>query len=648
MALSDYYTLNNLNEKSEEYDSFFNYMIRKDEINKINEETLFKKEKELNFQNFIGNEKDRVIPRKKEIENLFQNSERVSGIKSSIDFIEDERSRFSATTKKQNQKVTEPYRVNRGLGLSYNDNSQSGIHPIYRPKEKTIDDLRSKSNQKVQIVNPPITQGKKESKFLNSISKESLTRTPIKLLQKATQLLKNKSYIYAPAPKENITLKKEKPKKQLIGTVNKNSAGLIIPGVFEPPKSTRKLTGNNFSNIGQSNNSLHVNNNNSFDIKSKQSNSYQNINQTNLFSVKHQSFQNNALETPPIKTRNTLSNEQNTNVFGGTTQKSFKNNFIESPEITTRNTLSNESNTNISSIQHQSFKNNFIESPEISTRNTLSNEQNTNLFSVQHQSFQNNFIESPEITTRNTLSNESNTNISSIQHQSFQNNTIEIPEMTMKEINTEEKHIKNILPVFKNFYNKVLEKPKSTERETYNEKEKGNVFKNNETYNKFIETPETTMRELNSENTNIQHVNDPSGLGYTSNIKEFSSTMREMYSDNKKQNSNIKNSNRSFTINTRNLNPTQRQFDSINSNGNIGIKSKNSLTKIFDKNGVCISDRKNMIETQVEKRKPTQRNIDIIPSKSIIGNVELKEENKQNIYVKKYNPVKNHTDICKI
>ena len=103
--------------------------------------------------------------------------------------------------------------------------------------------------------------------------------------------------------------------------------------------------------------------------------------------------------------------------------------------------------------------------------------------------------------------------MSSINHQSFQNNTVEIPETTMKEINTEEKHIKNILPVFKNIYNKVTEKPKSTERETYIEKEKGNVFKNNETYNKFLETPETTIREINRR-IKIFHINDSLGLGY--------------------------------------------------------------------------------------------------------------------------------------
>ena len=72
MALSDYYSIydlsnKNKNEKNEdEYNSFFNYMIGKNEVTKINEKNLLKKEKELNFQNFIGDERDRKIPRKKE------------------------------------------------------------------------------------------------------------------------------------------------------------------------------------------------------------------------------------------------------------------------------------------------------------------------------------------------------------------------------------------------------------------------------------------------------------------------------------------------------------------------------------------------------------------------------------------------------
>ena len=620
MALSDYYSIYDLsnknkneNENEEEYNSFFNYMIGKNEVTKINEKNLLKKEKELNFQNFIGDERDRKIPRKKEIENLFQNSERVSGIKSSINFLEDERSRYLATTKKQDHRITDPLRVNRGLGLAYNDNSQTGIHPMYRAEQKSVDDLRTKSNQKFQAVNPPITSGKKESKFLNSITKESLTRTPIKLLEKATQLIKGKSYIYAPTAKKNINIRKEEKNKQIVGNVNKKSSGIVIPGIFEPPKSTRKLTQDigKSTFVNNSNNRYILNDKNSVQLKQSQS-----------FTYKHQPFKN-------IQAQN----------------NAFQSNFVEEPKFKQSNFYEEKSFKNFET-NNKGFYNQTTEIPKLTQKNTLSNYNNNNLVG-NNLGYTNQTTEIPELTQKNTLSNYNNNNLVG-NNLGYTNNTIEIPEMTMKEVNTKETYVKNILPVFKNFYNKVTEKPQITERQTYQEKEKGNIFKNNETYNKFLETPETTMKEINSENKNIQQINDPTGLGYTSNIKEVSTTMRQMYSENKKQNSNIKNSNKSFTINTTNLNPTQRQFDSVNSNNNGNIKFKNSHSKVFDKKGVCISEKRNLIESEVEKREPTKRNVNIIPSKNIIGNVELRPENRQleNINNVKYKPTKNHTDFC--
>lgn len=645
MALSDYYSINDLNKNNdeEEYNSFFNYMIGKNEVQKINEQKLFKKEKELNFQNFIGDERERTIPRKKEIENLFQNSERVSAIKSSVDFLEDERSRFSATTKKQDHRITDPLRVNRGLGLSHNDNTQTGIHPMYRAEQKSVDELRSKSNQKKKVVeNAPITSGKKESRFLNSITKESLTRTPIKLLEKATQLIKGKSYIYAQTPKKNISIRKEEKSKEIIGNVNKNTSGIVIPGIFEPPKSTRKLD----QDIGKS---TFINNNKSFtlndksavELKANQSSTYKQDTFKNI-QGQNNAYQSNYSEKPKYKQSNFYEEKSFKNVQ--TQNNAYQNNFTEIPEFTQKNTLPNYNNNNVVG-NNLGFFNQIEEAPELTQQNTLSNYNNNNVVGSNLGYF-NNTIETPELSGKNTLSNHSSNNVSG-NNFGFVNNTVEIPETTMKEVNTKENHVKNILPIFKNLYNKVTETPETTERETYQEKEKGNIFKNNETYNKFLETPETTLREINSKNTNIQQINDPTGLGYTSNKKEASTTIREMYSENKKQNSNIKNSNKSFTINTTNLTPTQRQFDSVNTNGNNGgIMSKNSRTKVFDKKGVCISDKRNMIETEVEKREPTKRNVNIIPSKKIIGDVELRPENKSQMYLKKYNPVKNHTDFC--
>ena len=61
----------------------------------------------------------------------------------------------------------------------------------------------------------------------------------------------------------------------------------------------------------------------------------------------------------------------------------------------------------------------------------------------------------------------------------------------------------------------------------------------------------------------------------------------------------------------------------------LNIKFKNSHSKVFDKKGVCISEKRNLIESEVEKREPTKRNVNIIPSKNIIGNVELRPESRQ-------------------
>ena len=55
-----------------------------------------------------------------------------------------------------------------------------------------------------------------------------------------------------------------------------------------------------------------------------------------------------------------------------------------------------------------------------------------------------------------------------------------------------------------------------------------------------------------------------------------------------------------------------------------------------------------MIEKEVEKREPTKRSVNIIPSKKIIGDVELRPESRQIYHLNtgKYNPTKNHSDFC--
>ena len=198
-------------------------------------------------------------------------------------------------------------------------------------------------------------------------------------------------------------------------------------------------------------------------------------------------------------------------------------------------------------------------------------------------------------------------------HSIFHNINIQSPETNIKEINIKDIRANNI---------------ESTQ---------------NGLYNKQHETPEMSQRNINQTHQNF-NLHDKFGTGYISNVKNAFTTIKETVVGSYTGNPIDKE--KSLTINTIDIKDTQRQHDS--NSYQVGIANSQIEHKMnsFDKSSVNISDCKNIIESEVSNREPTQKGVDIIPSKSLIQNVILRDDNHMNIHLNVSSRVlKNHQDI---
>ena len=104
-------------------------------------------------ENFIGldNPIDR-IPRKREVLNMFLPSERITQNNSYIDtgkYYE----RMNTTERHNDKILAEPQRVGPGIGRSAGDNTQRGLHSLFRILPKNVDQLRVTTNPKQSFEN---------------------------------------------------------------------------------------------------------------------------------------------------------------------------------------------------------------------------------------------------------------------------------------------------------------------------------------------------------------------------------------------------------------------------------------------------------------------------------------------------------------
>lgn len=237
-------------------------MITKEEVDAIYKNISNKRQRvnQLQFEAFTGStdQSHLKVPRKDAVPSMFSTNERVAAVRRTDDAWHMQKDRYETTSFKNASKIHEPLRVNRGVGLAAGDNSQTGIHPTYRAKHKTVDELRIKSNQKQKVFeNIPIMQGLKGARSAIYVTADQLTKASKSIVSKAVQMLKSKSVATAP-PKsgEYTSLSKidDLSRSQPRGISNKTSSGFVTPGLFQMPVSTRNLSEHAYTPSARSDN----------------------------------------------------------------------------------------------------------------------------------------------------------------------------------------------------------------------------------------------------------------------------------------------------------------------------------------------------------------------------------------------------------
>ena len=523
MNLESFYQLNSKQEKEGEFSDYFNYMIGKKDV-----ENIYKKTLDIgrgggyitnNFEIFTGQEKDRFIPRKREVENLFKDSERVSGISKPGDA--ETSDRYVTSMKKQAEKITEPMRVNRGVGVSANNNSQQGLHPIYRNIPKNVDELRAKTDErKKPFENVPVPAAKKESVFTNQLSSENLTRISRFLGNKALELFKSRSSATAGMKTGEYTLKPEVEPRQRIGVSNNVTSNnkSYIPGVFQLPLSTR--TSDSISgNIGRSNGAVNnVSRDKDIPLTMRHLNPSHNV-QGGVSSVNKKLIHNS--QEPDTTMREVG-------------VKGLRKNNIRGPEKGYGNYDTNDIPTNV--------------------RETYSAHNTYNVNPVL-ESYRNTKMETPDLTTRNTtgLNRDANMNPSVFAGVNENKEPVKTPQ---REIDAESMLVSNIRSEFNNFYNKQHRDLEVTMKETsvetsrpgtrYSEKNQGYISNTQElgatgrdiileeggnemanvsklTHSKRVTNVEIrdTLRQNDSENQQALPINQGSTKIYVENRKSI-------------------------------------------------------------------------------------------------------------------------------
>jgi len=121
------------------------------------------------IENFLGMDNPiNRIPRKREVENMFTNEERL-GQKQNLTVHSTEiKDRFISSDRRNDTLLTDPQRIPPGLGKSYDDNSQRGLHPLLRVLPKNVDQIRNLNHQKKTYQNE-IVLGQQMSQGVSTI-----------------------------------------------------------------------------------------------------------------------------------------------------------------------------------------------------------------------------------------------------------------------------------------------------------------------------------------------------------------------------------------------------------------------------------------------------------------------------------------------
>ena len=578
MELSSYYNTfydsGNQKNKNTQSSRFFDYVIGKQDVDSIYKSVIEKKHgndemNQLYFESYTGLERDRDIPRKREIGNLFENDERVAGIVKKIPR-EEIFDRYNTTTRKQDSRVTDPLRVNRGLGKNVEDNSQTGIHPMYRATPKNIDDLRSKNDQRKKVFeNAPIVEGKKESRGGIYLTNDNLTRVSRKLIQKAVDLVKSRAVSTAPKKTGEINLKKEDPKKMYQSSAALSSKGFVVPGVFEPPRSTRLAEATGTSRVNKISSGHGVRDNRAPDTTNRV------IDETNPI---HDSMN--------VRTRN-MFHQKNQDVPESLMR-----------ELDAVNSFGTKSLINPVVKGHDS---NVYVAPKTNIREVDVTE--------------NTMLESGPVVTKKGVVNHG----------------IGAPDTSMREIShTRESHKININPVVNEFRVITEKNPELTIKEISID----DVYVNHASDSLMggsgrigVEKPDWTQSNISADaSTTHLRAHDASGMGYSSNVKEAGITGRETVLPDSFTQGTAFQYTSGKTINDTDVRDTQRQNDSDNQvvgNATGGVFSMNNRQR--DKDSVQTTGCKNVIEEGVSRRGPTKKSVVVTPSKSIIGDVELRD-----------------------
>jgi hypothetical protein len=226
-------------------------MITKEEVDAIYNNMSSKRHRvnQLQFDAVTGDADQSRSPfqRKQEVTNMFHASERVAALRTnnSGDVDPFNSDRYQTTAFRNEGLVKDQVRVNRGIGLAASDNSQSGIHPMFRASEPTVEELRIKSDQRQKMFsNPPILQGLREARASIYVTADKLTKVSRSLVSKASELLKSRGVVTAPVQRGDYTSVSKSDDvgaSARAGVAKKDTMGHFLPGMFQMPINTRAI-----------------------------------------------------------------------------------------------------------------------------------------------------------------------------------------------------------------------------------------------------------------------------------------------------------------------------------------------------------------------------------------------------------------------
>ena len=375
------------------------------------------------------------------------------------------------------------------VGKGLNGKNQQGLYNRTRIMPKSVNDLRSLTNQKISYAGDMVESGMKgqkrsakvnlskykkkdfrEHKF-SDFAKPKLTQINRTIHGKATKKIKNRN-----------------SKKSYAGPAKHNVHRNLSAGHFEPTPPAKTTYSYDISNAKAGNKI--INNKNSFrnkeDARSEKLNKYEGMISTN------NNLYNNSFSPldATLKEQTSYQYDGNLNM----NRNAYNNNY-ENPDVTLKEQTNYQYDGNLNTNNLNPYNNNY-QNPDITLKEQTNFQYDGNL-NTNNVNAYNNTLQSPETTLKEQTNFQYDGNLNTNNVNAY-NNTLTNPDMTLKE-QTNFQYDGNLNTNNVNAYNNTLQNPDTTLKEQTNYQYDGNLNTNTvNAYNNTIQNPDTTLKEQTS------------------------------------------------------------------------------------------------------------------------------------------------------